>query len=60
MLEILYISSDLGTPRDPPERAEKRCWGKRDIWAVLPNLLQPRQDFGLAGKNGWMDIIFSE
>jgi len=57
-LEGLYISSGLGTPRDPPGGAREGCWGEGSLGALL-SLLRPRPGPRLAEENGWMDYLFN-
>ena len=58
-LERLYISSGLGTPRDPPGGAGERCWGEGGLESPAgPTASATRPRISGMKMDGWMDIIY--
>ena len=55
-LERLYISSGLGTPRDPPGGAGERCWGEGGLESPgEPTASATRPRTSGMKMDGWMD-----
>ena len=56
-LERLYISSGLGTPRDPPGGAGERCWGEGGLESPAePTASATRPRTSGMTIDGWMEI----